>query len=106
MSRIQAPREDKSIANLSRKAIATLSALSAEQNTYVDREITEASPFTFENEIERFEIWIAEHGVDLGKLDHGLRETSLLRRRVLELLEELCGENYNIDLCLRMLQNN
>lgn len=43
------------------------------------------------DEVERLEIWISEHQVRSGKLDHKLREASHLRNRVLSLLAALSG---------------
>lgn len=91
MSRIET-LENQSIATLSRKAIASLSALPTQQSTNVNKRSIHGFPFTVDNELERFDIWRAEHGVEHGKLDHTLRETSLLRMRVVSLLEEICGK--------------
>lgn len=43
------------------------------------------------DEIERLEVWIREHHVRSGELDHSLREASQLRDRVLSLLARLLG---------------
>ena len=93
MPSIQAPIGDKSIANLSRKVIATLSALSKKINDFQDNETGYGDDFTLESEIDRFRLWVQEQGADHGQLDHRLRESSMLRLRVLASLEKLSSKH-------------
>lgn len=81
---MQSSGETRSIARLSQKAVTSLSALSAEPAPGAE------APFTIDGEIERYDIWRAQHDVDDGKLDR-LKETSVLRARVISLLDDLCG---------------
>lgn len=98
MSSIQIPDNDTSIVSLSRRVTTSLTDLAEKVNAHLDEHDTDSTRFTLEDEIERFKIWKAEHAVDHGKLDHRLREASVLRVRVLELLKQLCGR-YPLPLC-------
>lgn len=93
MSSIQVPDNNIAIATLSRKVTAALSALSNKVTEHSNEHSKTEPHFTVEDEIERFEIWRVEQGVDHGKLDHRLREAVSLRERVIKLLEALCGRS-------------
>lgn len=96
MSHIEGLRE--SIAFLSSKAVANLSALSEESHHNAEGQSQQASKYTYANEIQRLQIWNGEHAVLYGRLDHKLSEASPLRDRILTLLTELSGETSNIPL--------
>lgn len=78
-----------SVANLSCKAITTLSTLSVNEHHNAESEGNRATTYKYNDEIERLEIWIGDHEVRCGRLDIRLREASPLRERVLLLLAEL-----------------
>ena len=91
MSSIQAPGGERSIAVLSRKVVTILSALSDKLDCENERPAPAETP-TLKKETERFKIWLDEQDVYRGTLDHRLRESSVLRERVITLLEKLCGK--------------
>jgi hypothetical protein len=67
-----------------------LLALFDEAKSHLEGEVPSAAT-RYSNEIERLRIWALEQDVQLGGLDHRLRDASGLRNRVLSLLGQLCG---------------
>ena len=104
MARIQSL--DENISLLLRKAVATISALSEAEHQKPEGLNSKATTYTYDDEIQRLEIWTSEHGVHHGRLDYKLREASLLRDRVLSLLTELSGIANNIFIPGRPNQTN
>lgn len=88
------PPQPDSIAHASQEAIRTLTALSEAVQSPSGGEEVGTSAQKHSDEIERLEIWIREHDIHSGKLDHKLREASHLRDRVLSLLAKLSGMTY------------
>jgi hypothetical protein len=86
-----APPDGKSILHASQKAHDNLSALSKACEAPGETQDRTATARKQHDELERLDIWITEHDVSSGELDHRLREASHLRDRVLSLLEELSG---------------
>jgi len=82
---------DKSISELSRRALTNLSALSEEDSHKIEGRSDQVLVYNYSNEIQRLDIWIGEHGVSDGRLDSKLREASQLRNGILELLTALSG---------------
>jgi hypothetical protein len=89
-----APLQPESILRASRQAVIALSALSQGKSSPTaqgDEDKPGTTDPRYGEEIERLQIWMGEHEVESGKLDHRLREAPRLRERVLSLLEELSG---------------
>ena len=84
-----APTQGSSISQVSQKAVEALSALSDREYGGPSDEHRRGTIIKNRDEVERLGIWISEHDVSTGRLDHKLREASNLRVRVLSLLGEL-----------------
>jgi hypothetical protein len=91
-----APTQGSSISQASQKALAALSALSDKEHGKPPDEQQGAILLQNNEEIERLGIWISEHDVSTGRLDHKLREASHLRGRVLSLLTELSSTHTDL----------
>lgn len=77
------------IADTYQKAASTITALAANYERSDGGESQQPLQYRYADELRRLEIWNGEHNVDEGKLDHKLREASLFRDRILELLSSL-----------------
>lgn len=70
-------------------------ALKELTNTAAFAEDTDVSPDGLlgglKNAEQRLAIWSEEHDVGTGSLDHGLRESSRLKQKVIGLLNSLCS---------------
>lgn len=86
-----APSGGKSISQASQKAHDSLAELSKGYEATEEPQDRAATARKHNDELERLDIWIAEHEVSKGELDHKLREASHLRGRVISLLQELYG---------------
>ena len=83
----------KSIQDAAQETLAALSALDTSAANSASDTAGQRPAHRRSDEVERLEIWIGEHGVRSGRLDHRLREASNLRGQVLFLLEKLTGEH-------------
>lgn len=95
------PLEKNSIVHASEDALAALSAFSNAGSNPSDVEQDGSTDYTFTDEIRRLQIWMLEHQVASGKLDHKLREASQLRDQVLSLLLDLSSKAHSGSSCLR-----
>ena len=87
--------EESSILRASQRAIEALSDLLDIDASPLEDDEHQTAIYKLNNEKERLEIWIGEHGVLEGRLDHKLREASPLRDRVLSLLKELSCKHWS-----------
>jgi len=85
------PPETDSIADASQAAVDALTALSKSAQNSLKGDDDAGPRLGYCEEIERLSLWIDDHGIRSGTLDHKLREASHLRNRVLSLLAELSG---------------
>jgi hypothetical protein len=89
---IVVPPQPHSIAQATADALSRLSTLSEDAQRYAGSEhINSAAAGRYSDENERLKIWAYEHDVESGGLEHKLRDNSVLRKRVLSLLEQLSG---------------
>jgi len=89
---IVVPPQPHSIAQATADALSKLSTLSEDAQRYAGSEHTNsAAAGRYIDENERLKIWAYEHDVESGGLEHKLRDNSVLRKRVLSLLEQLSG---------------
>jgi hypothetical protein len=95
------PLEKNSIVHASEDALTALSALSKAGSSPSEVEQGGSTDYTFTDEIQRLQLWMLEHQVATGKLDHKLREASQLRDQVLSLLLELSSKAHSGSSSLR-----
>jgi hypothetical protein len=84
------------IAQATQKAIDFLAAKASDNDSKPSGQNPITDGHDFSNEIDRLNIWEAEHDVRSGELDDKLRNASDLRGRVLSLLEQLAGKGHDI----------
>jgi hypothetical protein len=85
------PLQQQSIAHASKDAQQRLLTLSDGAKSHTEGEESSGVARRYSDEKERLEIWAREHDVESGRLDYKLRDASVLRKRVLSLLGQLCG---------------
>jgi hypothetical protein len=80
-----------SIAQATVDALSKLSGLSEDTQSHAESEHSNTAARRYSDEIDRLRIWAYEHDVESGGLDYKLRDSSVLRKRVLSLLAQLSG---------------
>jgi hypothetical protein len=88
MQRLRAWALELDAKNVTRQKVLTLLD---EVKSHTEGEVLSAATRRYSDEAERLRIWALEQDVESGGLDHRLRDSSVLRNRVLSLLGQLSG---------------
>lgn len=86
------PLQTDSILQASQHAITALQGLQESAVPQFKDDHSETGGYSQADEIQRLYIWMCEHEVADGNLDHKLRESSSLRDQVLSLLRDLSSK--------------